>query len=79
MFCIACFEIASVTGMSWATYGTWVYRVDYPPGADISVRSAMPRFVDVAFHEDYQLYKTHLQRISSEPRVPMFEVSPCPH
>ena len=66
VFCIACFEIASVTGMSWATYGTWVYRVDYPPGADISVRS-------VAFHEDYRLYKTHLQRISSEPRVPMFE------
>lgn len=59
--------------MSWATYGTWVYRVDYPPGAQISVRSAIPRFVDIAFDSKYQLYGTHAQRISSEPRVPMFE------
>ena len=27
------------TGMSWATYGTWVYRVELARGADKSVKS----------------------------------------
>jgi hypothetical protein len=33
----------------------------------------MLRFVDVYFNKDYKLANTHMQRISTEPRVPMFE------
>lgn len=62
-----------VAGMSWATYGTWVYRIELPPGPKTSVRSALPRHVDVCFHPAYKLATTHVQRISTEPRVPMFE------
>jgi hypothetical protein len=59
--------------MSWSTYGMWVYRVEIPPRAEVSVRSAVARFVDVYFDADYKLASTHMQRISTEPRVPMFE------
>ncbi|CAJ1427508.1 unnamed protein product [Effrenium voratum] len=59
--------------MSWSTYGMWVYRVELPPGADTSIRAAVPRFMDVYFSPSYKLYNTHCQRISTEPRVPMFE------
>ncbi|CAE7839254.1 PIF7 [Symbiodinium sp. CCMP2592] len=59
--------------MSWSTYGMWVYRVELPPGAETSIRAAVPRFQDMYFSSAYKLYKTHCQRISSEPRVPMFE------
>ena len=61
------------TGMSWATYGTWVYRVELARGADKSVKSAIPRFVDIYFDASYKLCNSHAQRIASEPRVPMFE------
>ena len=59
--------------MSWSTYGMWVYRVELPPGAGTSVRAAFPRFMDLYFDSAYKLYKSHCQRISTEPRVPMFE------
>ncbi|MCP4861773.1 MAG: hypothetical protein GY902_11065, partial [Planctomycetes bacterium] len=59
--------------MSWSTYGMWVYRVEIPPRAEVSVRSAVLRFVDIYFDQDYKLANTHMQRISTEPRVPMFE------
>ena len=49
----------------------WVYRIELPPKE--SVRAAMPRFVDFRFHPAYKLYNSHAQRISTEPRVPMFE------
>ena len=62
-----------LAGMSWATYGTWVYRVELPPRPEHSVRSSVPRFVDVYFDPAYKLYASHVQRISSEPRVPLFE------
>ena len=68
-----------MTGMSWATYGTWVYRVDYPPGADISVRSAMPRFVDVAFHEDYRCIKHIYNVFRVNLAFQCSKVSRCPH
>ena len=60
-------------GMSWATYGTWVYRIELPPRPEISVRSSVARFVDLYFDPSYKLYNSHAQRICSEPRVPMFE------
>ena len=59
--------------MSWSTYGMWVYRIEVPPRAEVSVRSAVARFVDIYFASDYKLASTHMQRISTEPRVPMFE------
>ncbi|CAE7263859.1 PIF7 [Symbiodinium sp. CCMP2456] len=59
--------------MSWSTYGMWVYRVELPPRAETSVRAAVPRFQDMYFSSAYKLYNTHCQRISTEPRVPMFE------
>ena len=40
--------------------------------ANPSLRSGR-RWVDVPFSEDYVLSKTHVQRLASEPRVPMFE------
>ena len=51
----------------------WVYRIELPPRAERSVRAAIPRYVDVYFDPAYKLYQTHAQRISTEPRVPMFE------
>ena len=51
----------------------WVYRIELPPRAERSVRAAVPRYVDVYFDPSYKLYQTHAQRISTEPRVPMFE------
>ncbi|CAE7805372.1 unnamed protein product [Symbiodinium sp. CCMP2592] len=63
-----------VRDMSWSPYGMWVYRVELPPTlAGKSVRAALPRHVDVFFAEKYKLSASHCQRISSEPRVPMFE------
>ncbi|CAE7258426.1 unnamed protein product [Symbiodinium sp. CCMP2592] len=63
-----------VRDMSWSTYGMWVYRVELPPTlVGNSVRAALPRHVDVFFAEKYKLSASHCQRISSEPRVPMFE------
>lgn len=59
--------------MSWSTYGMWVYRVELPPRAETSVRAAVPRFQDMYFSLAYKLCNTHCQRISTEPRVPMFE------
>ena len=37
------------------------------------MRAAVPRYVDLYFDPSYKLYQTHAQRISTEPRVPMFE------
>ena len=59
--------------MSWSTYGMWVYRVELPPGQNVSVRAAVPRHMDIYFSSAYKLYNSHAQRISTEPRVPMFE------
>ena len=35
--------------MSWSTYGMWVYRVELPPGQNVSVRAAVPRHMDIYF------------------------------
>ena len=62
-----------LAGMSWATYGTWVYRIELPARPEKSVRGVLPRYIDVYFDPAYKLYNSHAQRICSEPRVPMFE------
>ena len=62
-----------VAGMSWATYGTWVYRIELPVRPEKSVRAQIQRYVDVPFDKAYKLHGTHAQRITTEPRVPMFE------
>ena len=62
-----------LAGMSWATYGTWVYRIELPARPEKSVRGVLPRYVDVYFDPACKLYNSHAQRICSEPRVPMFE------
>ena len=62
-----------LAGMSWATYGTWVYRIELPARPEKSVRGVLARYVDVYFDPAYKLYNSHAQRICSEPRVPMFE------
>ena len=59
--------------LSWAAYGTWVYRIELPPRPEQSVRSSVARHVDICFDPSYKLHRSHAQRISSEPRVPMFE------
>ena len=62
-----------LAGMSWSTYGMWVYRIELPARPEKSVRGTMPRYVDVYFDPAYKLYHSHAQRVSTEPRVPMFE------
>ena len=53
----------AVARMSWATYGTWVYRVELPPRPEQSVRAALPRFVDVPFDTSHKLHGSHVQRL----------------
>ena len=62
-----------LAGMSWSTYGMWVYRIELPARPEKSIRGTMPRYVDVYFHPTYKLYNSHAQRVSTEPRAPMFE------
>lgn len=59
--------------MSWYVYSMWMYRVEKAPPAEVSVRGAVQRFVDVPFDRSYKLHKTHMQRVATEFRVPMFE------
>jgi hypothetical protein len=62
-----------LAGMSFFVYAMWVYRVEKPPREEASVRSALVKNFDMPFAEAYKLSSTHLQRISTELRVPMFE------
>ena len=36
-------------------------------------RAPTRRWIDIPFSEDYVLHRTHVQRLASEPRVPMSE------
>lgn len=62
-----------LAGMSWATYGMWVCRVELPACPEKSVRGVLPRYIDVYFDPAFKLYNSRAQRICSEPHVPMFE------
>ena len=53
--------------MSWSTYGMWVYRVELPPRAEVSVRSAVTRFGDIYFDKDYKLSRTHAENFYRAP------------
>jgi hypothetical protein len=57
--------------MSLQVYCMWVYRIEKPhrnPG-----QQQRARFVDLEFSPQYSLHGTHLQRLASELRVPLFE------
>ena len=57
--------------MSLQVYCMWVYRIEKPhrnPG-----QKQAPRFIDLEFAPHYTLRGTHLQRLATEFRVPLFE------
>jgi hypothetical protein len=67
---------AIVRNMNLYTYSMWVFRVELTPfyGADASGQQAKrPRFIDIPFDESYPPRTTWVQRLATEPRVPMLE------
>ena len=57
--------------MSLQVYCMWVYRIEKPhrnPG-----QQQRARFIDLEFSQQYSLHGTHLQRLATEFRVPLFE------
>ena len=56
--------------MSLQVYAMWVFRIEKPPLA--AQRQKKLDFVDVEFAPEYALSVTHMQRIASEMRVPLF-------
>ena len=60
-----------VKDMSLQVYAMWVYRMEKPPiDPEVDIR---PRHIECDFSTDYKLFRTHVQRFSSELRVPMFQ------
>ena len=57
--------------MSFQVYAMWVYRIERPPRT--GTRQTAPRFIDLDFDASYGLCGSHLQRIATELRVPMFQ------
>ena len=52
----------------------WIYRVDRPQKSKgTSARQARQRHVDIDFSPDYKMHVTHIQRLATEFRVPLFE------
>ena len=62
-----------VRDMSWQVYAMWIYRVERPPPKTKSVQSAIQRYVEIEFSNDYKLHGSHFQRLATEFRVPLFE------
>ena len=60
-----------VRDMSWYVYCMWVYRVELQ--APLGHAPRHPRHVDIEFAQHYHLHKTHIQRLATEFRVPLFE------
>ena len=60
-----------VAQMSLQVYAMWVFRIEKPPLA--AQRQNRRDFVDLEFASEYALTATHMQRIASEMRVPLFE------
>ena len=57
--------------MTEQVYCMWVYRIEKPhwnPG-----QRPQRRFIDMEFSLSYALHGTHLQRLATELRVPLFE------
>ena len=61
-----------VKDMSLQVYAMWVYRIEKPP-IDPEDDHRPPRHIECDLSTDYKLHRTHLQRFSSELRVPMFQ------
>jgi len=61
-----------VANMSLYVYCTWVYRIEKPPPRRADQPPAR-RYVDMEFAPSYALKTTHLQRLATEFRVPLFE------
>ena len=57
--------------MSFQVCAMWVYRIEKPRGW--AEERASPRYVDIEFAERYSMHTTHLQRLATEFRVPLFE------
>jgi hypothetical protein len=53
--------------MSLYVYAMWVFRIERP------AKKARHRFIDIEFVPTYALRNTHLQRLASDFRVPLFE------
>ena len=53
--------------MSLAVYAMWVYRIEKPN------QKPTRRFIEIPFASHYALRNTHLQRLATEFRVPLFE------
>ena len=60
-----------VKDMSWYVYSMWVYKVEVPAFPERAPRQ--PRHVDIEFAQHYHLRNTHIQRLATEYRVPLFE------
>jgi len=58
--------------MSFQVYAMWLFRIEKPQ-VRADDRRKRPRFIDIPFAAHYQLHTTHLQRIATEFRVPLFE------
>ena len=57
--------------MSLQVYCMWVYRIEKPHRNPN--QKQCPRFIDLEFASQYALRGTHLQRLATEFRVPLFE------
>ena len=53
--------------MSLAVYAMWVFRVEKPH------KKSACRFIDIQFAPHYALRTSHLQRVATEFRVPLFQ------
>lgn len=62
-----------VKDMSLQIYSMWVYKVERPPPAKDPHVYIRLRHIEIDFSSDYKLSCSHLQRISSELRVPLFQ------
>ena len=60
-----------LASMSLQVYCMWVYRIEKPHRNPNQKKP--PRFVDLEFAPHYALRGTHLQRLATEFRVPLFE------
>ena len=57
-----------VANMSLYTYSMWVYRVELSQST-----TKRPRFIDIPFDDSYPTCHTWVQRLATEPRVPLLQ------
>ena len=62
--------------MSLYVYSIWVYRVELSHQAATAAAggsTAPSRFIDIPFDDSYTMSSTWVQRIATEPRVPLLD------